>query len=229
MIRVVYEVLHWVRKYFCTAKFIFSMKIVSLKAPVSRENNNSMKTWYIQASAGCIYYFSVFCDKSFHYGVSGLQIHICNLNLKRTHKLYLAGYTLTAKYVKTIAKCEKRKVYSGVFRVTFFAFCISQHFTPGSAFVQKVKGFRGLFFRGINKIRNSHEIRKVYSQPYSTPQKFLISREKFHFCVLKIFRIALRKFFVSPEKYLFWELRVLRIRQSISQILPPPLGRWLSR
>ncbi len=32
-----------------------------------------------------------------------------------------AGYTLIAKYAKTIATCEKRKLYSEVFRVTFFA------------------------------------------------------------------------------------------------------------
>ncbi len=57
-------------------------------------------------------------------------------------------------------KCEKRKVYSGVFCITFFAFRISQHFTPGSAFARKLKGLRGLFFRSINKTRNSHEMRK---------------------------------------------------------------------
>ncbi len=69
------------------------------------------------------------------------------------------------------AKCEKRKVYSGIFQVTFFAFrtpfftfCISQHFTPGSTFAQKLKGFRGLFLRGINKAWNSPEMRKVHSE-----------------------------------------------------------------
>ncbi len=72
--------------------------------------------------------------------------------------------------MKTIAKCEKQKVYSGgifvtffVFHAPFFAFRISQHFMLGSAFVQKVKGFCGLFFRVINKKQNSHEIEKVYS------------------------------------------------------------------
>ncbi len=30
-----------------------------------------------------------------------------------------AGYTLIAKYAKTGAKCEKQKVYSGVFCVIF--------------------------------------------------------------------------------------------------------------
>ncbi len=79
----------------------------------------------------------------------------------------MASYTLIAKYAKTIAKCKKQKVHSKVFHVTFFAFHapffafrILQHFTPGSAFAQKVKGFRGLFFHGINKIQNSQEIWK---------------------------------------------------------------------
>ncbi len=55
-------------------------------------------------------------------------------------------------------------MYSEVFCVLFFTFCISQHFMPVLAFGQKVKGFRGLFFCGINKIRNSHEVQKVYSK-----------------------------------------------------------------
>ncbi len=59
---------------------------------------------------------------------------------------------------------QKKKVYSGVFRATFFACCISQHFEPGLAFAWKLKGFCGLFFCGINKTRNSHEMRKVYSK-----------------------------------------------------------------
>ncbi len=68
-----------------------------------------------------------------------------------------------------IVKCEKRKVYSRVFCVSLFShftpfFCFSQHFVPVLAFVWKVEGFRGLFFCGINKTRNLHEIRKVYSE-----------------------------------------------------------------
>ncbi len=69
------------------------------------------------------------------------------------------------------AKYEKRKVYNGVFHTTFFTFRtpffifrISQHFVSGSAFMRKLKVFRGLFFRGINKTRNSHEMRKMYSK-----------------------------------------------------------------
>ncbi len=58
-------------------------------------------------------------------------------------------------------KCEKWKRYSGVFRVTFFAFYISHQ---GPAFAWKLKGFCFLFFRGIKKTRNSTEMRKVYSE-----------------------------------------------------------------
>ncbi len=76
------------------------------------------------------------------------------------------GYTLSAKYAKTIAKGEKQKVYSGVlcvtffaFRIPFFTFHISQHFAPGSAIAQKVVGFCG-----INKTQKSCEIQKMYSE-----------------------------------------------------------------
>ncbi len=67
-----------------------------------------------------------------------------------------AGYTLIVKYAKTITKNKK-------YVVEYFASLFS-YFVPGSAFVQKVKGLCGLFFHGINKTRNSHEIRKVYSE-----------------------------------------------------------------
>ncbi len=50
---------------------------------------------------------------------------------------------------------QKIKVYSGYFTSLF------SHFAPGLALMQKVKGFCGLVFRGINKTRNSHEMRKV--------------------------------------------------------------------
>ncbi len=49
-------------------------------------------------------------------------------------------------------------------------FCVSRpffrfsHFVPGSAFAPKGKEFCGLFFCGINTIRNLHEIQKVYSK-----------------------------------------------------------------
>ncbi len=67
-------------------------------------------------------------------------------------------------------ECEKQKVYSWVFHMTFFAFrapffafCISQHFAPGLAFARTLKGFRGSFFRGINKTRSRicENIRKM--------------------------------------------------------------------
>ncbi len=55
---------------------------------------------------------------------------------------------------------KTKSVWRGISR-HFFRF--SQHFVPGSAFTRKLKGFPGLFFHGINKTRNSHEMRKVYS------------------------------------------------------------------
>ncbi len=108
----------------------------------------------------CLQYRFTLCDFSF--GHTTLA----------SHSATMAGYTLIAKYtktivknekciagyLKTIAKCEKRKVYSRVFHITFFAFCISQYFVPRSAFAQKLKGFCGLFLCGIDKTRNSHEI-----------------------------------------------------------------------
>ncbi len=70
-----------------------------------------------------------------------------------------AGFTLIAKYAKTIAKCEKQKVYSGVFCVTFFvfhvpflAFCISQHFAcQGRHLRKKSKDFVVYFFATLIK------------------------------------------------------------------------------
>ncbi len=87
--------------------------------------------------------------------------------LSTTSSYSKAGYTFIAKYAKMGTTCEKWKVYSGEFHATFFAFPISQHFAPGSAFAQKLKGFRGLFFRSINKTRNLPEMRKVYSECFA--------------------------------------------------------------
>ncbi len=78
------------------------------------------------------------------------------------------------KIRENIRKMRKMKsVWRGIschfffaFYASFFAFRISQHFVPGSAFAQKVKGFRSLFFCDINKIRSSHEIRKAYSERF---------------------------------------------------------------
>ncbi len=41
------------------------------------------------------------------------------------------------------------------------------HFAPGSVFAQKLKGFRSLFFRGINKTQNSAEMQKGYSECFA--------------------------------------------------------------
>ncbi len=62
------------------------------------------------------------------------------------------------KYAKTIAKNEK--CIAECFKSLFL------HFGPGSAFTRKVKGFCGLFVRGINKTRNSHEMQKVYGKGF---------------------------------------------------------------
>ncbi len=48
--------------------------------------------------------------------------------------------------------CEKRKAGYSASHFLLFA--------PGSAFTWKVKGFHDLFFCGINKTRNSHEMWK---------------------------------------------------------------------
>ncbi len=64
-------------------------------------------------------------------------------------------------------KCKKQKVYSKVFCATFFAFhipffafCISQHFAPGSAFTWKVKGFHGLLFAALIKLETHMKCEK---------------------------------------------------------------------
>ncbi len=76
-----------------------------------------------------------------------------------------------------------RKVYSEMFcatfspfRTPFFSFGILQHFTPGLAFMHKVKGFCGLFFRGINKTRN-----------WIKYEKCIVSVLYFVVCFAKIF------------------------------------------
>ncbi len=60
---------------------------------------------------------------------------------------------------------KNKKCISGYFAPLFSYFvALFSLFVPESAFVRKLQGFCGLFFQGINKTRNSHEIRKVYSQ-----------------------------------------------------------------
>ncbi len=69
--------------------------------------------------------------------------------------------------------CEMRKTKSvqrGISHHFFHVshpFCHFSHFTPRLAFARKLKGFRGLLFRSINKTRNSPEMRKVYSECFA--------------------------------------------------------------
>ncbi len=74
-----------------------------------------------------------------------------------------AGHRLIVKYAKMIVKCEKEKLYSGVFRVTFFTFhtpffifrsisCQGRHVR------QKSKDFVVYFFAALIK----HEIRMKF-------------------------------------------------------------------
>ncbi len=62
---------------------------------------------------------------------------------------------------KWLLNMKNEKSISGFVLRTFLRFL--QHFAPGSAFTQKVKGFRGLFFHSVNKTQNSHEIQKVWN------------------------------------------------------------------
>ncbi len=65
------------------------------------------------------------------------------------------------------------------FRVSRPFFHFSQHFVPGLTFGWKVRGFCGLFFRGINKIRNLHEIWKcIVSVSY-----FMVCYVKYKTCI----------------------------------------------
>ncbi len=100
-----------------------------------------------------------------------------------------ASYTLIAEYAKTIAKNKKRiaAYFVSLFSRPFFYFSHFAAFCTRSAFAGKVKGFRGLFFRGINKTRNLHEIRKMHS-------------ECFVFC--GVFRENIRKISMKYEKCL---------------------------
>ncbi len=59
-----------------------------------------------------------------------------------------------------------RGILCHFFRISrpFFHF---SHFAPGSAFARKLKGFRGLFFRSVNKTQNLPKMRKVYSECFA--------------------------------------------------------------
>ncbi len=75
---------------------------------------------------------------------------------------YKASYTLIAKHAQMGAKNEKCKegYFASLFSHFALFFRFLQYFTPGSAFAQKLEGFCGLFFRGINKTQNSPEMWK---------------------------------------------------------------------
>ncbi len=100
-----------------------------------------------------------------------------------------------AQYAKMGAKCEKRKVYRGCsafhtlfFRVLrpFFCFFAFRTRVDIHAKSQRISWF--IFFRGINKIQNSYEMLKVYS-------------ECFVFCgVFRKNTLKMRKVYSRPYK-----------------------------
>ncbi len=65
---------------------------------------------------------------------------------------------------KQSQNAKNKKCTANFFASIFSLLRLSSHFAPGSAFARKVKGFCGLFFRGINKTQKLHGIRKVYSE-----------------------------------------------------------------
>ncbi len=75
------------------------------------------------------------------------------------------------------------------------------HFTPGSAFARKVKGFCGLVFRGINKIQNSHEIETcivMFCILWCVLQKHL-QNTKYEKCI-----VCLTRHLAKSEKLVDW-------------------------
>ncbi len=46
-------------------------------------------------------------------------------------------------------------------------------------------------------------LKQTHKLQYSALRMFLVSPEEFHFCGLRVFRIAPQKFFISPEKFHF--------------------------
>ncbi len=90
---------------------------------------------------------------------------------------------------------RKTKSVYRVFCVTFFPSCISQHFLPWLAFTQKVKGFHGIFFHGINKTQNSHEMWILYSECYVFRGVFHKNTRKMRKCTACVTR-TYRKLFI---------------------------------
>ncbi len=112
---------------------------------------------------------------------------------------------------------QKTKMCSGVLCVTFS----SPHFTPGSAFIRKFKGFCGLFFRGTNKTRNSHEMRKVYSEcfvfcgvfhEYTREMRKMYSQPKAGYTLI-ISRVSIRLCTISWTISWDWEPIILHFSQ----------------
>ncbi len=90
---------------------------------------------------------------------------------KNPSLLHKADYTLITKYAKMGAKCEKWKVYSGVFRATFFAFRISHQ---GWHSRENSKNFVVYFFALLIK----HEIRMKCERCIVNVSYFVMFREK---------------------------------------------------
>ncbi len=121
-----------------------------------------------------------------------------------------AGYTLIAKYAKMGANAKKEKCiaryFAPLFRIShpFFRFL---YFAPGSAFTRKVKEFCGLFFRGINKTRNSHKMRNVYSECFIFCGVFCEKHKKCEKCIAGLMRavdVVCFVFSVGHDEFFFF-------------------------
>ncbi len=99
--------------------------------------------------------FSLYCRSQFMYWMYGSFLSHCR--------------SLRARWrLRLIAKCEKQKMYSVVFRVTFFTSCalfftfhFLQHFAPGSAFARKVKDFAVYFLGALIKTKFAWNMKSV--------------------------------------------------------------------
>ncbi len=104
-------------------------------------------------------YSEVFCVTFFAFRAPFFTFRISRQG-RQLRKNSKASYSLIAKYTIMGAKYETWKVHSNrrtshhFLCVLCFFFGFLRHFTPGLAFMQKVEGFT----------RNSHEMRKVYSE-----------------------------------------------------------------
>ncbi len=139
-----------------------------------------------------------------------------SLRQKKKQSFLKAGYTLIAKFTKMIVKCEKRKVYSMVFCVTFFAFHISHqgHSSEKSknfvvyffsalikqeicmvCFAKKLVGVKNIdmyrYFQNIDPLFNIFKIsiciEKFWRKVGNFVQIFRHSKRKFRDCFASIF------------------------------------------